>query len=326
MIMNLEDKKIAKAISEFGQDILLGLSSFPKTLPSKYFYDEKGDVLFQKIMEMEEYYLTRCEHEILSDNKKEILALFKNSEEVFDLVEFGAGDGYKTKVLLQYFTSQNVRFEYIPVDISSHVLNILVNSLKETFPSLSVNELCDEYFIALQKLNTIKRRKIVLFMGANIGNFKEEEAISFLKELNNCLNPGDLVMIGFDLKKDPSVILKAYHDKDKITSFFNLNLLTRINKELNADFNIDQFEHYPNYCPVSGDTKSYLISRRKQTVFIKELNVSFEFDAYEPIYTELSKKYDKRSIERLARASGFEITANFFDKKSYFLDTIWKKD
>jgi len=312
-------------VSEFAQDIFLGLSSYPKTLPSKYFYDAKGDLLFQEIMQMEEYYLTRCEHEILSDNKKEILSVFRNSEEIFDLVEFGAGDGYKTKILLNYFTSQNVSFEYIPVDISSHVLNILVNSLKETFPGLSVNELCDEYFSALQKLNKNERRKIVLFMGANIGNFKEDEAISFLKELNNCLNPGDLVMIGFDLKKDPEVILNAYNDKEEITRNFNLNLLDRINKELNADFDVHHFEHSPTYCPVTGDTKSYLISTKKQTVVINDLDVSFEFGAYEAIQTELSKKYDPQSIERMAKTTGFKSVVNFTDKKEYFLDTVWEK-
>lgn len=323
--MRQNQDTIISEVSEFAQDILLGLSSYPKTLPSKYFYDAKGDLLFQEIMQMEEYYLTRCEHEILSDNKKEILSLFRNSEEIFDLVEFGAGDGYKTKILLEYFTSQNVRFEYIPVDISSHVLNILVNSLKETFPGLSVNELCDEYFSALQKLNKNERRKIVLFMGANIGNFKEDEAISFLKELNNCLNPGDLVMIGFDLKKDPEVILNAYNDKEEITRNFNLNLLGRINKELNADFDVQQFEHYPNYCPLSGDTKSFLISTKKQTVVIHDLDVSFEFDAYEAIQTELSKKYDSQSIEKMAQATGFKSVVNFTDKKEYFLDTVWEK-
>ena len=311
---------------EFAREVSRGLSGSPKYLSSKYFYDEKGDELFQQIMDLEEYYLTNAEYSIFEEQKDEILNTFRGKGNTkFDLLEFGAGDGYKTKVLLKYFLKKNADFKYKPVDISSNVLETLSTELKKELPDLHVSGLRGEYFQVLQgiKKNSEKRR-VVLFLGSNIGNFTRPIAIQFLHQLRNGLAPNDLVMIGFDLKKDPSKILAAYNDKLGVTRDFNLNLLTRINNELGADFDIDTFLHYPYYDPVSGECRSYLISNCKQTVRIKNLNQEVHFKAWEAIHMEISSKFDLDTIQELAKTTGFEIEANFFDENDWFVDSVWR--
>lgn len=311
---------------QFAQDVQEGLSASPKKLSSKYFYDQEGDRIFQAIMEMPEYYLTRAEFEILKMNKEPLLELFKNSHGRFNLIEFGAGDGFKTKILLRYFTEQQTDFRYIPIDISGNVLKLLVNDLKESLPKLEVTPLEDDYFKALSRLKqNSDRRNIVLFLGSNIGNFTEEEAVGFLSELKNNLNPGDLLLIGFDLKKDPEVIRMAYNDPAGITRSFNLNLLRRINRELGGNFDLQKFQHYQMYDPVKGEAKSFLISRVEQEVEIKGLNERFAFGAWEPIHVEVSRKYDKDTIEKYARHSGFTVRDFFYDCPHHYVNALWEK-
>lgn len=324
--------KLQKEISEllkvnqFAHEVMLGLLSNPRYLPSKYFYDKKGDLLFQQITQLSEYYLTRSELEILSKYKQEILSVLLDGDPEFEMVEFGPGDGQKTKILIEYFQKKKIGFNYIPIDISPNALETLKNSFSVLFPRLNISCFCDEYFAGLEKLNQFSdKKKFILFLGANIGNFQDEEALVFTKSLYNSLRKNDLVMIGFDLKKDPEIILNAYNDKKGITKAFNLNLLHRINNELGADFDLEGFDHYPNYCPKTGDTKSFLISKRSQNIFIKELGLSFFFEPYEPLQTELSKKYSISSVKELAERTGFEVVSYFFDNQGYFLDTIWKK-
>lgn len=310
----------------FAEDVKAGLSQDPKNLPSKYFYDKRGDEIFQAIMKMPEYYLTRSEYEILEINQAELLNIFKNHHGRFNLIEFGAGDGFKTKILLQYFVALQVDFTYIPIDISANVLNLLVQDLKENLPMLKVESICHDYFQALHQLKqTTDRKNVVLFLGSNIGNFSESEAVEFLKRLAENLNPEDLLLIGFDLKKDPRQILEAYYDKAGITRTFNLNLLERINRELGGRFNLELFEHFPLYDPVLGEARSYLISKKQQTVYIEALATSFEFRIWEPIHVEISRKYDLDTVSRYAEKAGFRIKNNFFDQRHYYLNSLWEK-
>lgn len=312
--------------SNFSEDVKAGLSLEPKRLYSKYFYDKKGDEIFQAIMKMPGYYLTRKEFEILDDNKEELLKLFKNHKGRFHLVEFGAGDGYKTKILLKYFLSEQSEFSYIPIDISKNILELLVTDLKLTFPKLKVESICMDYFQALHQLKeTSDRRNVVLFLGSNIGNFSESEAIEFLKRLGDNLNVDDLLLIGFDLKKDPHLILDAYNDEAGITRAFNMNLLERINRELGGNFDLEQFKHFPLYEPTFGEARSYLISKKKQTVYIDAVGKSFEFKAWEPIHVEISRKYDFETVMRYAEKAGFKIAKNFVDHESYYLNSLWQK-
>lgn len=308
---------------QFAQDVIEGLTATPKKLPSKYFYDEKGDKLFQQIMNLDEYYLTKSEYEILNTYKRQFLSLFSDQTDQFNLVEFGAGDGYKTKVLLKHFLSENANFKYVPIDISGNVLRILEKSLKEEMPSLEVNYIEDHYFKALKKLESNGTRNVVLFLGSNIGNFTGDQAYQFLNGLFKGLNRGDLLLIGFDLKKDPSVILKAYDDSDGITRAFNFNLLDRINKELDADFDLKKFKHFPSYNPQSGTTESFLISKVRQTVKVGEYKI--DFHPWESIHMEISQKYSMPDVSSMALRSGFTIAQNFYDEKSYFVNSVWRK-
>ncbi|UII21142.1 L-histidine N(alpha)-methyltransferase [Fulvivirga ligni] len=308
---------------QFAHDVLEGLNSMPKKLSSQYFYDEKGDKLFQKIMNLDEYYLTRSEYEIIDSNKERMLKLFSGSEGPFNLIEFGAGDGYKTKVLLNHFLDKKAKFNYVPIDISRHVLDELSDSLKEELPNLSVKPMEGEYFEVLKKLKKSEARNVVLFLGSNIGNFSHDQASVFLEGLYKCLKKNDLVMIGFDLKKDPDAILSAYNDKEGVTRDFNLNLLHRINEELGGNFQVGNFRHCPTYDPLTGTTSSYLVSTTHQRVEIMDQAV--EFDQWEAIHMEVSQKYDLNDIERLAYEAGFTIQSNFYDSKKYFVNSVWKK-
>lgn len=308
--------------SNFAEDVVKGLSQRPKKLSSKYLYNEEGDKLFQQIMHLPEYYVTRCEHEILETYKQTIAGF---STEPFQLVDLGAGDGLKTMVLLDYFVKTKSAFQYLPIDISSSAVNQLADKVKAKFPKLSVEGIAAEYFVALRKLKEDRNlHKVVLLFGSNIGNFSAQEAIGFLQEMKNSLNKGDLLIIGFDLKKDPDVVLKAYNDAQGVTAQFNFNILHRINKELEGDFNIENFEFFPTYNPETGEVQSYLISKIKQLVTLQKINVSFEFDAWESIHTECSNKYDFHDITSFAKAAGFEIVTNLYDSKKYFTDSVWK--
>ncbi len=310
----------------FGRDVLEGLSSSPKFLQSKYFYNPEGDRLFQQIMNMPEYYLTDSEYEILSDQKATMLEIFRGVNQSFNLIEFGAGDGYKTKLLLEYFVNQGAPFKYLPIDISENALNQLLNSLRRELPELAVEGFTGEYFSTLEALDNGDDyySNIILILGSNIGNFTLTQAVDFLKKLRGNMGPKDLLLIGFDLKKSPEIILEAYGDKQGFTRAFNLNLLTRINLELGGGFDLDKFDHFPTYDPESGETKSFLISLENQKVSIDSLGRSFHFEAWETIYTEISQKFDRPSIEFLAGAAGFEICNWLYDTKKYFVDVVLK--
>jgi L-histidine Nalpha-methyltransferase len=309
---------------QFAADVLKGLSSTPKYLLSKYFYNEKGDKLFQKIMNLDEYYLTRAEYDIFEKHKPELLEHFSKNGKRFDLIEFGAGDGYKTKVLIEYFLAQKAQFTYIPIDISENALNELSTTFIRNFPLLQINPLNDDYFHALEELNAVDfDRKVILFLGSNIGNFNEEQAIPFLSNFAADMTSDDSLLIGFDLMKDPEIILRAYNDPQGVTREFNLNLLSRINEELDGEFDLDAFKHYPTYNPQTGETDSYLVSIKNQEVWIGALEKVFHFDEWEPVHMEVSRKYSLRDIDRLATKSGFRVEKNFFDNNGYFTDSLW---
>ncbi len=311
--------------STFAEDVDEGLSSEPKFLSSKYFYDDEGSRLFQEIMKLPEYYLTRSECEILSRQTEEIFKAFEAAESEFDLIELGAGDGSKTSLLVKYFLEQNARFSYVPIDISSEALNFLTGRFEKEFPALDIRPECGDYFKTIKTFSEKSgKKKIILFLGSNIGNFSPAQALQFFKDLQASMNANDLIFIGFDLHKNPKTILNAYDDSQSVTAKFNLNLLKRINRELDADFNIEEFSHYASYHPLERAARSFLISQKDQKVEIKSLGKIFEFKKWEPIYMEVSQKYGERMIEKLAQESGFEVAENFFDENKFYLDSLWK--
>lgn len=309
----------------FAEDVGRGLSSTPKFLSSKYFYDDEGSRLFQEIMKLPEYYLTQAEYEIFSTQTDEIFSVFAADDTPFDLIELGAGDGTKTSVLVDYFLKQKAEFIYVPIDISSEALEVLTGKFAARFPNLSIQTEQGDYFRTLETFRTkSKKRKVILFLGSNIGNFSQAQAQDFFRQLRAVMNENDLLFIGFDLQKNPRTILRAYDDAEGVTAAFNLNLLTRINRELGADFNTENFLHYASYHPIEGAARSFLISKKNQTVFVDSLSKSFEFAAWEPIFMEISQKYTPTMIEDLARSSDFRVEKNLFDRKKFYTNSVWK--
>ncbi len=308
---------------QFARDVMTGLSADPKYLSSKYFYDQRGDALFQRIMGLEEYYLTRSEYQILDHHKNKLLEWFSQDGSPFDLVEFGAGDGLKTKVLLEHFKLEGADFIYKPIDISQNALNKLSQDLSSNLPGLAIEPLQGEYFQVLGQMGgSSQRKKVILFLGSNIGNFLKPVAMDFLGHLSNILSPGDHLLLGVDMVKDPRVIKKAYDDSKGVTRAFNLNLLRRINRELGGNFELDNFIHYPVYNPSNGESRSYLVSTEDHSVTISKLNASFHFRAWETIAMELSQKYDQPLLEEIASTSGFIIKEQFSDSRQYFSNVL----
>lgn len=314
-------------LTQFAEDVRRGLSSTPKELSSKYFYDDEGTRLFQEIMKLPEYYLTSCESEIFREQTANIYTFFAHGNKGFDLIELGAGDGTKTAILVDHFMRQNADITYSPIDISQEALDALSAKFTAEFPSLRIATRNGDYFSILESLkNGEGRRKILLFLGSNIGNFNRNQALTFFRHLRDVMNADDLLFIGFDLQKDPHVIVPAYDDTKGVTAKFNLNLLKRINRELGGDFDLDRFTHYANYRPVEGSARSFLISREKQNVHIRALERTFEFDQWEAVFMEISQKYSLKMISGLAAESGFEIKRNFFDSRNYYCDSLWRAE
>jgi dimethylhistidine N-methyltransferase len=323
VLTNYDLEDLTSEKQAFALDVLVGLSEMPKRLSSRYFYDDRGSELFQQIMDLPEYYLTRSEFNVLERNKKKIAELVRG--EKVNLVELGAGDGRKTSILLEHFLDQKFDFTFIPIDISEGAMKQLMKNLDKQFTNLNCDGIVAEYFNGLKWLRKLGDDKnLVLFLGSNLGNFNKSQARVFLRNLWNALNDGDFLITGFDLKKNIDLMAKAYNDSKGITREFNMNLLRRINRELGGNFNIEKFQHYANYDVFSGAMESYLVSLEEQVVYIDELNQAFEFKPYESIHTEYSYKYLESDIYSLAEATGFQIETQLYDSKKYFVDSVWQ--
>ena len=310
-------------MDQFLKEVLEDLSKKPKRLNPKYFYDEAGDKLFQQIMNSKEYYPTNCELEIFQEKTEDLAMVLKNGFDDFDLIEMGAGDATKSRYLLKELLRQKVTFTYMPIDISTTMIEHLESTLEDEIKGLKVEGLNGEYFEMLKYVNTISRKKkVILFLGGNIGNFEVAEANVFCRQLKSYLQPGDLVLIGFDLKKHPRIIRAAYNDKEGFTKEFNLNLLRRINRELGADFEIGQFEHYPSYDPATGECRSYLISLKDQVVHLNGHKIIFTKNEF--ISMEISQKYSLEETDQMALRSEFIPIKHFLDSKRWFLDAVWQ--
>ncbi|HET7361429.1 MAG TPA: L-histidine N(alpha)-methyltransferase, partial [Salinimicrobium sp.] len=281
-------KKTTSQNSEFEEEVRAGLTDFPKHLSSKFFYDKKGDKLFQEIMNLPDYYLTNCEFDILKKHTGAIAEAFTGPQG-FDLIELGAGDGKKTKILLKYLSEKNTDFNYLPIDISQNVLDELEISLKKELPHVKVKTQQGSYFKVLANLASYdNRKKVIMMLGSNIGNLLHPQAIDFLRHIQNAMNSEDMLFMGFDQKKNPQKILNAYNDPTNVTEAFNKNILVRINTEMDADFKPDSFLHWPVYDPETGTAKSFLVSKIEQEVKVKKLNLLVHFNAWESIHTEIS--------------------------------------
>ncbi len=304
----------------FEKDILHGLRSTPKKLHSKYFYDDKGSAIFQEIMHMPEYYLPGCETEILRLRARDIIR--ELPQITYDVVELGAGDGSKTALFLDAMLREKKKVTYIPLDISPEILSVNKKIMCEKLPGLCVKPIAGDYFETLKNIASRENPKIILFLGSNIGNFEGEKALEFIQFVKKFMAKGDHFLLGVDLKKHPRTILAAYDDAAGITKKFNINLLDRINRELDGTFNTADFDHYASYDPISGATKSYLISKTAQTVEVAGQSIAFF--PFEPVQTEVSQKYSLGDLDQIRLKAGFKTDHHFTDSKGYFSISLFE--
>lgn len=310
----------------FPTDIDTGLSAVNKFLPSKYFYDEIGDALFVEIMNMPEYYLTNAEFDIFKNQTQSLIdALELKKTSFFELVELGAGDGTKTLELLKVLDGLAYDFTYSPIDISENAVNNLKDSLSEKLPHLKISPKVGDYFEVLTSIKNSNHPIIVLFLGSNIGNLPDESAKFFINKIDDNLKKGDKMVLGVDLIKPESVVLPAYNDAQGITKRFNLNLLTRINKQLGGNFIIENFDHVPEYTEEEGIATSYLVSLENQAVTLDKLSKTFIFKKNEKIHMEISRKYNDDILNTMLADSSFKITDRLTDSKNLFADYILEK-
>ena len=327
---------LAPAEPEFFEQTVAGLSKSPRTLPCKFFYDERGATLFQQICELPEYYITRTELQILRLQGASIAGRLGGNVE---LIGLGTGAGTKTRILLEELDSPAV---YIPIDISREQLQVSTARFRQIFPDLQILPVCADYLeeFELPLPRRTSTRSVVYFPGSTIGNFEPQAAIQFMRRMADLVGAGGGLLIGVDLRKDRRVIRRAYNDRQGVTAAFNLNLLERANRELDANFNLQNWTHRARYNAVDGRIEMYLVSEIEQTVSIgyalssenplvdaetdaertprSQTRLQFHFGAGEKILTEHSYKHTPDGFADLACQAGFTFEQLWTDPKRLF--------
>lgn len=307
-------------LAGFAEDVRRGLSTKPKRFLPKYFYDELGSKLFEAICLLPEYYLTRAENEILERYSDEIVTSMEGQT---TLIEMGSGSASKTRLIIEALLRKQSELLFIPVDISASALDSSSRILLQSYPELRIEAYAADYFAALAELAKKPRaRALALFLGSNISNFDEEEALRFLRALRQVLREGDALLLGADLKKDKSVLEAAYNDALGVTAAFNLNVLARINRELGGDFDLRAFQHRAFYNDEAGRVEIYIESTREQTVKIRQFDMEVHFGEGEQIHTENSYKYDLSDIGQLATQTGFTRAHTWLDLQERFSSNL----
>ena len=299
-------------IAEFRADVLRGLRARCKELPCKYFYDEAGSELFERITELDEYYPTRTELAIMERHAPEMANLLGRH---CLLIEYGSGSSTKTRLLLNQLRDPA---GYVPVDVSAEHLSRSAQALAEDYPEVEVYPHCADFTVPLE-LPVLRRfvaRRVVYFPGSTIGNFRPEDAAALLRKTAVLCGTGGALLLGVDLQKDPAILEAAYNDRLGVTAAFNRNILVRINRELHADFVVGQFAHRALYNAAEGRIEMHLVSRRTQRIHIGDAEIFFA--AGEPIRTEYSHKYSLKGIGALAAQGGFEVQNVCTDERKYF--------
>ena len=296
----------------FRAEVLNCLQKPQKELPSKYFYDDKGSRLFERICTLNEYYIPRTEAAIMDAYMGEIVELLGPG---VLLVEYGSGDCKKVRPLLEHLHDP---VAYVPIDISREQLLRVAKELNSAYPSLEVLPVCADYTSGFELPNPKRlcKRTVVYFPGSTISNFDPVPAKHFLEHIAEVCGVGGALLIGVDLKKDPAILCRAYNDSQGITAAFNLNLLERINRELECDFRLDFFTHYAFYNPQEGRIEMHLISSREQVVHIG--NITIPFTKGESIWTESSYKFNLDEFAQMAAAAGFRVEQVWTDEQQWF--------
>ena len=304
---NVSDREV----SQFRQDARRGLRTSPKNLPSKYFYDDRGCELFEAICELEEYYPTRTE---LSIMKRHATCMARVIGTPCAVVELGCGSALKTEILLEKLGPVTA---YVPVDVAPEYLRVTVERFQQRQPDLKVLPLQADFTEPFQLPDSVaQERTVVYFPGSTIGNFAPDAAVKLLENVARVSAPHGGLLIGVDRKKDVSVLEAAYNDSLGVTAAFNVNLLERMNRELEADFDLDRFEHRAVYNEQAGRIEMHLVSLVEQTACVA--NEEFQFDRHETICTEYSHKYEIDEFGQLAQQAGWQLHSQWSDDNDYF--------
>jgi len=308
----------------FADDVRAGLTSQPKILPPKYFYDELGSHLFEAICCLPEYHVTRDEHEILEKYSDEIIDTLGLSEDRgVQLIELGSGSAEKTRRLIDPLLKRNIRVLYVPIDISEGSLTRSSEQMMQLYPKLKVKACIGDYYACLNALKSAEvdqdaSQKIVLFLGSSLANLPPVQSEHLLREVRQLMTPKDALLLGVDLKKSPDVLIPAYDDALKVTAAFNLNVLVRINCELGGEFDIEQFEHRAIFNEELSRIEMHLFSRVAQSIDIRSLDLRVSFAAGESIHTESSYKFDIPMLTDLAAKTGFHLARTWYDASRRF--------
>jgi dimethylhistidine N-methyltransferase len=292
-----------------------GLSATPKRLPCWLLYDQIGSALFEQITELPEYYLTRTERSILEMYAGDML---ERAGPSLTLVELGAGTATKTRILIEELLQRQSRVLFYPIDVSPSALDEATRQLGRQFPSLRVNPIVADYTGGVPALSRISGRKLVLYIGSSIGNFEPPEAVRMLRRIRQTLRAGDALLLGADFAKSSKILLPAYNDSQGVTASFSKNILGRLNRELEADFDLDRFRHIALWNRRDSRMEIYLESTSAQSVFVPALDMDLSFEAGERIHTENSYKYTDAMIESILRQSGFTLEQTWCDRKKWF--------
>jgi L-histidine N-alpha-methyltransferase len=313
----------ATAALDLAGSVRRGLTAPRKSLEPRFFYDSLGSALFEAITNLPEYYVTRAEAEILEAHAAEIASAFGSPARI---IELGSGSARKTRLLLDHFAHRAL--EYVPIDIDASILEHMGRDLLADYPRLTVTAIRADLRAPAEALRPLPRpgRTVALFLGSSIGNLDHDDAIALLTNLRSALAPGDLFLLGADMKKPRQVLEPAYDDALGVTAAFNRNLLVRINRELDAGFDPKQFDHRAFYDEERGRIEMHLVSRRRQRVRIDALELQVVFEEGETIHTENSYKYDDATLSRLATASGFAIEKQWTDARGWFTDLLFIAD
>jgi L-histidine N-alpha-methyltransferase len=310
-------------VASFADDVRQGLGLRPYSLMPKYFYDDLGSALFEAITHLPEYYLTRAERDLLATYAGEIVGAF---DVPLELVELGSGSATKTRLIIDAILERQDSLTYHPIDISPDALIESSEALVASNEALHVRAYAGDYFGVLRSQRVSARdRVLALFLGSNIGNFEPAQARELFALLGETLRPGDGFLIGYDLKKDPDVLERAYDDPTGVTAAFNKNLLARINRELGGDFDLRAFSFFARYDEIDGVVRSFLRSKRAQTVRIPALGLEVDFDAGEMIHTESSYKFTRADMLALISPFGFAEVRTFTDTNGRYALSLLRR-
>jgi L-histidine N-alpha-methyltransferase len=295
-------------------DVLTGLTADQKYIPSKYFYDERGSLLFEQICKLPEYYLTCTEFSILKEKAEVIMEPFVRG----DLIELGSGANWKIRELIDAANEQQeLHIRYVPVDVSESALIAAAEGLLTQYPKLKVLGIVADFTRHLTSIPKEVPKMIILF-GSTIGNFSERESYTFLQSVANSLKPGDRFLIGLDMVKEKSILEAAYNDARGITSDFNKNILQVINRELHADFNPSSFDHLAFFNKEKEQVEMHLRASQRTLVEVKDLDLSVTFEEGETIHTEICRKFSKESAITMFSEAGLAVERWFTDSKGWF--------